>query len=156
MRRRPWSSPLSSPRFDDTIELAPQPSARAVITLFWVHTVPLVLLLASPLDGPVMGSIALGIGVSWLWLRRHPSFGYGPRALVRLRWHGEGHWTLEDRAGARADAQLSGNSIVLGQLLVLNFNVDGGGRRTRILMGDELDADLQRRLRARLSVAEKT
>lgn len=144
---------MSSARFGDTIEFEPGPSARAVIALFWVHTLPLALVLATPLQGPVMAGLALVVGGSWLWLRRHPAFGFGPRALVKLRWAAEGEWTLAAARGERLLGRLSGSSVVLGPVLILNFDIDGGGRRTRILMGDETPPEIQQRLRARLSVA---
>lgn len=146
--------PLSSPKsgtFDETLELAPRPSARAVIALFWLHTLPLVLVMASPLDGKAMAALALVIGASWLWLRRHRAFGFGPHALVRLRWPPAGPWALENPAGEAVAGHLAGSSVVVGPVMVLNFTLDGGGRRTRILLGDELDDEVQQRLRARLS-----
>ncbi len=144
---------MSSPRFGDTIEFEPGASARAVIALFWVHAVPLALVLATPLQGPVMAGLALLVGGSWLWLRRHPVFGFGPRALVKFRWEADGGWALTSATGEQLKGRLEGNSVLLGPVLVLSFRLDGGGGRTRLLMGDETPPAIQQRLRARLSVA---
>lgn len=141
---------MSSSRFAGTIELAPKPSARAVIVLFWVHALPLALLMASPLERWVMAGLALAIGLSWWWLRRHAVFGYGARAVQKLIGDADGGWQLETGSSARHAAQLLGSSVVLGRVMVLNFQAPGG-RLTRILMGDELPADQLQALQARLS-----
>lgn len=142
---------MSSTPFDAPLELAPGPSSRAVMALFWVHALPLAVLMAAPLDQWALTALAVAVGLSWLWLRRHPAFGFGPRALVRLRWNEDGSWTVATAAGVESAATLSGSSVVAGALTVLNFDLAGGGRRTRILLGDELAPDLQSRLRARLA-----
>lgn len=141
---------MSSPPFDATIDLAPRPSLRALAFLFWIHTGVLVLALAALKQGLPTAALAVGVALSWLWTRRHPVFGYGPRALARLTWHAQGGWTLHDAAGAQYEAELQGNSLVTDWLLVLNFRLKDGGRRSRALLGDELDDELLRRLRARL------
>lgn len=154
--------------YDSTIDLTPRPSMRALMAIFILHVaVAALLLVAMPTGGP-MAVLAGLVGLSWLRLRRHPALGFGPRALVRLTWHGEGAWTVHDSSGASHEAELQGNSLIHSSLLVLNFRLTprsglradpaavGGAnfkeRRTRILMGDELDAELMRQLRARLAI----
>jgi len=146
---------MSSPPFDATIDLAPQPSARALALLFWVHAAVLVLALVALAPGLPMVAVALGVAASWLWARRHGAFGYGPRALTRLTWHAAGGWTVREGAGAPLEAELEGSSVVHDGLLVLVFRLKEGGRRARALFGDELDEDLLRRLRARLRLAPR-
>ena len=144
---------MSSPPFDATIDLAPQPSLRALSVLFWLHTGVLVLALLALRPGPAMAGLAVAVAASWFWTRRHPVFGFGKRALARLTWHAAGTWTLRDAAGAQFEAELSGSSLVHDSLLVLNFRLQGGGRRSRALLGDEVSDELLRRLRARLRMS---
>ncbi len=142
---------MSSNSFDATIDLAPRPSTRALQFLFWLHVLPLALMLAALPPGPAMAALAGALGVSWLWLRRHPVFGFGSKALTRLTWHQDGSWTLHDASGARFDAALLGSSLVHRQLIVLNFALKQRGHRSRALLGDELEPELLRCLRARLN-----
>ena len=141
---------MSSPAFDATIELAPRPSVRALTLLFWLHVAILALLLVAVRPGPGMAALAAIVALSWVMTRRHPVFGFGPNALSRLTWHAGGQWSVHDTRGARWDAELLGSSLVHDRLLVLNFRLQDGARRTRALLGDEPDAELLRRLRARL------
>jgi toxin CptA len=143
---------MSSPPFDATIDLALRPSARALAWLFWLHAGALALTLAAVPPGPPMAALAAAVGMSWFWTRRHPAFGHGRRALTRLTWHADGSWLLHDAAGAKLDAELQGSSVVHDALLVLNFRLKGGGRRSRALLGDEIDEEPLRRLRARLGL----
>lgn len=140
---------MSSPPFDATIDLAPRASLRALTLLFWLHVGVLAGLMFALSPGPAMAGLAALSALSWLWTRRHPTFGFGPRALTRLTWHADGTWTVHDAAGG-STAELLGNTLVHEYLLVLNFRLQDGSRRTRALLGDELDTELLRRLRARL------
>ena len=143
---------MSSPPFDATIELALRPSLRALAWLFWIHTVVLAFALFALDPGPPMVALAAAAAASWVWTRRHPAFGHGPRALARLGWRADGAWLVHDAAGPH-EAELLGSSVIHDYLLVLNFRLKDGGRvRTRALLGDETDADALRRLRARLSL----
>ena len=141
---------MSSPPFDATIDLAPRPSARALALLFWLHAAVLVLAMLALGSGVPLAGFAAVTAASWVWTRRHPVFGYGSRALARLTWHGAGGWTLRDEGGAQLEAELLGSSLVHDALLVLNFRLSDGSRRSRALLGDELDEEPLRRLRARL------
>ena len=143
---------MSSPPFDATIDLAPRASLRALALLFWLHAAALGAMLFAVRSGPVLAGLAGLVLLSWIWTRRHPVFGFGPRALTRLTWHAQGGWTLHDASGASVEAELQGNSLVHDALIVLNFRVKDGRTRSRALLGDELEPEMFRRLRARLAL----
>lgn len=134
-----------------TVDLVLQPSARAHHVLFWLHALPLVLLPMAMQSGPKMIVVAFGIALSWIWLRRHPAVGHGPRAVVRILANAEGRWTLERRNRERIDATLMGDTYVQSWILILAFRGTDGRRCTRILLGDEATPEALRRLRARLA-----
>lgn len=143
---------MSSPPFDATIDLALAPSPRALTFLFWIHAAALAGTMAALPPGGAMAALAGAVGASWLWTRRHAAFGHGPRALVRLTWRADGSWRVREASGTEFDAELLGSSLVHDHLLVLNFALKPGGRRSRAVLGDEADEDLLRRLRARLAL----
>ena len=146
---------MSSNSFESTVDLAPRHSLIALKLIFLLHVGPVVLLPFAMEQGMPMLVILGLFMLSWLALRRHPVFGYGPKALTRLTWHAPneqgGQWTLHDSRGSY-EAELLPSSYVHPRLLVLNFRLKNGTRRTRALLGDELEAEPLRRLRARLSV----
>lgn len=142
---------MSSNSFASTVDLALKPSARAHFVLFALHAVPLAAMpLAMPSGFPMIG-VACVLGASWLWLRRHPALGHGPKALRRIVWRADGGWSVTTAGGQAREAVLRGDSTVWSAAIVLNFDVQPGGRATRILLGDEADAEALRRLRARLA-----
>lgn len=143
---------MSSSSFDATIDLLLRPSLRALKILFLLHLVPLAALPFAMPSGIPMLLLAGALLASWLYLRRHPAFGFGPRALSRLTWHADGRWTVH-AGGAAKDAQLLGSSHVHSLLIVLRFREQDGPVRTRALLGDETAPELLQRLRARLAVA---
>lgn len=142
---------MSSNSFDATIELRLKPSARAHHLLFWLHALPLMLLPLAMQPSLAMTAVAILIGGSWIWLRRHPAFGYGPRALRRIVWHPDGRWSLWRGNGTELSAEIAGNSYLHPRLTILNFSVPGQRACTRVLLGDEAAENLLTRLRARLS-----
>lgn len=145
---------MSSNNFESTVDFSPRPSLLALKLLFLLHVGPVVLLPLAMESGTPMLLILGAFALSWFFLRRHPVFGYGEKALTRLTWHAptetQSGWTLHDARGTH-NAQLLPSSYVHPRLLVLNFKLADGTRRTRVLLGDETDADTLRRLRARLS-----
>lgn len=141
---------MSSNNFAATIDLNLRASHRAHRYLFALHLLPLALVVFAMPPGWPMTLLAGAFGLSWLWLRRHAAFGFGPEALVRLVWQADGQWLVIDSAGRKSEAELLGHSCVHSLLMVLNFRLKSGERRTRVVLGDELGADPLRRLRARL------
>ncbi|MDB5976744.1 MAG: hypothetical protein JWR07_3504 [Nevskia sp.] len=146
---------MSSSGFSTSLDLSPRPSVRAVAWLSALHMAAIVLVVLSAPPKWVGLGLSLLFMVSWFSLRRHPVFGYGPRALIHLIWHAEGGWTVESARG-RDDAELLDGSVVQSWIMVLNFRLKQGGKRTRVLVGDELNADQMRRLRARLLNTQTT
>lgn len=147
---------MSSSPFSTSLDLSLRPSVRAVAWVSVLHMAAITLVVLSAPPKWVGLGMALLFLLSWFSLRRHPAFGYGPRALTRLIWHAEGGWTVESARGGREDAELLGGSVVQSWIMVLNFRLKAGGKRTRVLVGDELDADPMRRLRARLLNTQAT
>ena len=147
---------MSSSGFNTSLDLNPRPSVRAVVWLSLLHMAAVALVVLSGPPKWVGLGMALLLLLSWLSLRRHPAFGYGSRAINHLIWHAEGGWTLESARGGREDAELLAGSVVQSWVMVLNFRLKQGGRRTRVLLGDELEADQLRRLRARLLNTQAT
>ncbi len=147
---------MSSSGFSTSLDLSPRPSVRAVAWVSALHMAAIALVLLSAPPKWVGLGMALLFLLSWFSLRRHPAFGYGPRALTHLILHAEGGWTVESARGGREDAELLGSSVVQSWIMVLNFRLKQGGKRTRVLVGDELDVDPMRRLRARLLNTQAT
>src|ERR1700739_767821 len=130
-----------------SLDLSPRPSVRAVVGLSLLHMAAVVLVVVAHLPKWLALGMALLFLASWLPLRRHPAFGYGPRALTHLILHAGGGWTVESAKEGREDAELLAGSVVQSWVIVLNFRLKSGRRRSRVLLGDELDADALRRLR---------
>jgi hypothetical protein len=141
---------MSSSAFSTSIDLTLRPSVRAVVSISLLHMAAIALTVLAHLPKWAGLTMALLFLASWLTLRRHAAFGYGPRALNHLILHAEGGWTVESARDGRHDAELLGSSVAQSWIIVLNFKLRHGGRRTRVLLGDELDAEALRRLRARL------
>lgn len=133
------------------VDLLLKPSARAHHLLFWLHVLPLALLPLAMEARSALVLVALALGASWLWVRRHPAFGHGPRAVSRIVGDPDGRWIIGNRDGRQVEATLLGDSTVLSWILILNFRAADGRRRTRVLLGDETTPEALRRLRARLA-----
>ena len=91
---------------------------------------------------PIM-LLAASIGV-WLFYVQHQFEG--------AFWARKEDWTLHEASGATLEAELLDSSLVHPALLVLNFRIRDDGVRSRALLGDELEPEMFRRLRARLAL----
>lgn len=141
---------MSSNDSESTLDVRLQPSRRALGWVYLLHFVPLVLLAVSMRAGNAMVLLAVALAVSWWWLRRHPVFGYGPRAIVRLVWQPGTGWQIHDASGKTQRAVLANSTTIGRSLIVMNFKPDDAPIRTRALFGGELGDEPLRRLRARL------
>lgn len=142
---------MSSSSFSATLDLTLKPSLRALQWVLAVHLVAIALAFVAAPPKTLGLVLSLLILASWFRLRRPAVAGYGRAALTRLVWHHEGgRWRVETAAGEASEAELLGSSVVSAALIVLNFRLDDGRRRSRLLLGDEIDTAALRRLRARL------
>jgi toxin CptA len=73
--------------------------------------------------------------------------------FIRIAWHPEGHWRVHAADDSAIEATLASASL-LAQLLVLRLALDSGGTFTIVLLPDNTDSDLRRRLRLRLARAD--
>lgn len=149
----PKNMSASSNSFASTVDLSLRPSHRALGLVFLVHALCLGLLPFSMQPGPPMLVVIAAVALSWFYLRRHAAFGLGAQGIQRIVWHADGSWTLHRAQGAPVDAELQSGSVVHHRLLLLRFRLKTGGSATRLLLGDEVDAESLRRLRARLSAS---
>ena len=76
---------------------------------------------------------------------RHPR-------IKRCAWYADGQWRVRDAEGNDHHATLL-DSSVRGGLVVLRFSVAGQGRVALVLLPDNCDPDIRRRLAVRLSHA---
>ena len=148
---------MSSPGFASTLDLRLAPSHRALRWIYALHLAPLTLIPFAMQAGYAQLVLAVIVGASWLWLRRHPAIGFGPRAITRLVRQPDGRWTLW-RGARAAEAQLLPDTFVSRHLIVLNLRPLATGpaapmprRLSRVLLGDELPVEQLRRLRALLN-----
>lgn len=73
-----------------------------------------------------------------------------PWAVSALVWEGDGSWRIRMGSGEQVSGRLRPSSVVLPQLILLNLELDGGGRLSVPILSDTLPAELRRRLRVRL------
>lgn len=145
--------PTSSPSFDAPIDLKLHHSMRGLQWVFLLHVLPVALLPFALPPGALLAAACGAFAVSWLWLRRHPALGFGKRAIVKILWGADGKWLLTDAEGRKSEATLLPSSYVHARLIVLNFKLNSGTKRTRIIIGDEVVQEQLRHLRARLLAA---
>ncbi len=74
------------------------------------------------------------------------------RAVVGLNRHADGAWQLRTTDGAAHQARLLPDSYLHPELLVLNFRLAGGRRRSVVLVRDSADCADLRRLRVALAL----
>jgi toxin CptA len=76
-----------------------------------------------------------------------------PWAVREASWSSDGEWILTLASGRQLQAVLGPSTYVAPSLVVLNFRCGRWRRCALVLLPDNLDATLLRRLRARLRLA---
>jgi toxin CptA len=106
---------------------------------------PVSCMLRAALIGAALVGLAHGLGAHVLRTL--------PWSVVEATWQQDGDWVLTLASGREVPARLLPSSYVSPALVVLNLRVDWWLVRSLVLPRDALDADLHRRLRARLRLA---
>ncbi|MBP6735594.1 MAG: hypothetical protein KAX51_14115 [Chromatiaceae bacterium] len=132
--------------------IRPGVSRRLAIMVLVVHglTLVVVTLLPLALSGraglalAVLLGLALNLGGSvWhLW----------PWSLRAAVWRPDGTWSLIQGDGRERDGRLLGSTYVSPALVVLNFRCDRWRTASLVLLPDNLEPDLLRRMRVRLGL----
>jgi toxin CptA len=109
----------------------------------------------------------LGLPIAWYWragfgaavlasLARQSALHLlhrAPSAVREAVWAAEGAWTITLGSGRTVDASLLRSTFVSTSLVVLNFRCGRWRRHALVLLPDNLEANLLRRLRVRLRIA---
>lgn len=135
------------------LRIRPRTSRRLAVFLPTIHFAALAVVFALHLDwylraglaASVLVALAYSVGVHLLYLVSS--------AVREATWGGDGTWVLTLVSGEQIEARLLPSTYVTGNLLVLNFRRGRWWSRTLVLLSDSLDANLLRRLRARLRLA---
>ncbi|WP_455379977.1 protein YgfX [Acidihalobacter prosperus] len=142
---------MSSPRSVEPLYLQPKPSRQLAGFFVLLHVTAAA---ALPYLGlPAWGLTFLGLLLAWSLyrnLRLYVLLG-SPRSILRLVWEVSGNWRIWDGLGQEHTARLAPDCFVRHRIIVLSLHLlDGGGRRTIVLLQDSLDNDILRRLYLRL------
>ena len=141
---------MSSKKYDQSLHLQPRSSRYLSLALFFLHGIALVV--AANLTIPGWLSIVLSVAVlaNFYTTFTVHVLGRGKYALLNMVWSDEGDWTLINGEGQELRASLLPSSYVHPHLVVLNFHIAKGGRRTAILLRDSLDSKTFRDLLVRM------
>ena len=97
---------------------------------------------------PVWSKVAVAIAASVYAGLALRDFLHPP--CSHLVWLAAGHWRAHDAGGQEHVAELRHASVV-GGLIVLSFRGTAFGKTSIVLLPDNCDADIRRRLRVRLA-----
>jgi len=141
---------VSSKKYGRPLHLEPRSSQYFALALFVLHGMALVV--AANLTIPGWISIALSVAVlaNFYTTFNNHILGRGPNAILSMVWGNDGEWKVIDGKGEELEVSLLPTSYVHQYLVVLNFLINKGGRRTAILLRDSLDPKTFRELLVRM------
>ncbi|MBK7542123.1 MAG: hypothetical protein IPP10_11470 [Candidatus Competibacteraceae bacterium] len=135
-----------------TVELRPSRLLAVALGIAHVAAGVAVFLADVPVWVRLGSSAAVGSSLAWAGFRHGWNRGRDFIARVELL---DGRWRLETRAGAAYRADLSGGYAHPG-IVILNFRLENGRRRSLALLPDSADAESLRRLRVWLRIWRDT
>jgi len=130
--------------------LRPGFSRRLATFIAVTHGVALAVLLLLPIPWYWRGAGALSVTGSFVYQAWVHLLHRGPRAVRAASWGADGTWTLSLGSGGELEASLAPSTFVGISLVVLNFRCGRWRRYALVLLPDNLDPTLLRRLRVRL------
>jgi toxin CptA len=130
--------------------LRPGFSRRLAAFIGVTHGAALAVLLLLPTPWYWRGAAALSVIGSLLYQAWVHLLHRGPGAVRAASWGADGTWTLSLATGGELEARLAPSTFVGTSLVVLNFRCGRWRRYALVLLSDNLDATLLRRLRVRL------
>lgn len=143
---------MSSKKYDQSLHLQPRSSRNLSFVLFSLHGIALVVAANLTVPGWLALVLSIAILANFYSTFTVHVLGRGKYALLNMVWSDDGDWTLINGLGHELKAVLQPNSYVHTQLVVLNFRITEGGRRTAILLRDSLDSKTYRDLLVRMRI----
>ncbi|HEC30130.1 MAG TPA: hypothetical protein ENI65_11150 [Gammaproteobacteria bacterium] len=143
---------MSSKKYGRPLHLEPRSSQYFAMALFVLHGMALVV--ATNLTIPGWMSIVLSVVVlaNFYTTFNIHILGRGPNAILSMVWDNDGEWKVINGQGEELEVSLLPSSYVHQYLVVLNFLINKGGRRTAILLRDSLDPKTFRELLVRMRI----
>lgn len=129
--------------------IRPRPSRWLGGFVAATHIAAAVAALALPLPWPLRGALLLAIGASLGWLLWTRVLARAPWSIREAVWDAWG-WRLTLADGRVREARLAPSTYVGVGLVILNLRSGRFAHRALVLTADAVDAELLRRLRARL------
>lgn len=136
---------MSSRSCAPCLRLEPRPSRILLVIGGVSHVLAGAAVIVSNLPWWVKAGFIAGIALSLAWFGY--CYGYLPgRRFIACIELLDGRWRLETGAGGVQRGQLTGG-YAHPLIVIVNFQLDGGGRRSLTLLPDSADPDDLRRLR---------
>ena len=141
---------MSSRKSVAPLYLRPAPSRLLLLFLVLIHLLALSVLPFLAVSAGFLVPVALLVLAGLYRELQLHVFRRHPRSVVRAVWESSGRWRLTDALGVERAGELLAESYVHPQLVLLNFKLDGAGRRSLVLLPDSEDRQTLRELRVRL------
>ena len=136
---------MSSASSASCLRLEPRLSRRLLLAGGVSHGLAGAAVLVSALRWEVKAGVIAGIVLSLLWFGYSYGYPAGRRFIASLEWI-DGRWRLETGAGAVHHGQVIGG-YAHPLIVIVNFRLADGTRRSLTLLADAADSDALRRLR---------
>jgi hypothetical protein len=143
---------MSDQRQQPPLTIRPAVSRRLLLYLLVVHVGALVVLATLPVHWAPRLLLGLLVAASLVYSVWAQVLHRAPWSIVEAVWSDTG-WTLTTRGGQTDRARLSSSSYVGVGLVILIFRCGPVRRRSVLLLSDCIDAELLRRVRARLRIS---
>lgn len=122
-----------------------RPSRRLLISGGLSHLLAGVAVVLAGIPWWIKGGAMMGIGLSLAWFGWCYGYERGRGFITRMELL-DGRWRVETGAGKVQRGHVTGG-YAHPQLIILNFRLEPGGRRTVTFLPDSADPDALRRLR---------
>jgi hypothetical protein len=122
-----------------------RPSQRLLIGGGLSHLLAGVAVVLAGIPWWIKGGAMVGIGLSLVWFGWCYGHVRGRGFIAQIEWL-DGRWRLEAGDGQMQRGHLTGG-YAHPQIIILNFQLESGGRRAVTLLPDSADPDALRQLR---------
>ncbi|MBK8638372.1 MAG: hypothetical protein IPN92_08815 [Chromatiaceae bacterium] len=130
--------------------IRPGVSRRLALWVLIAHGLTLATVLFLPLALSGRAGLALAVLLGCALSLGGAVWHFWPWSLREAVWWPDGAWSLIQGDGRERDGRLLGSTYVSPALVVLNFRCGRWRTASLVLLPDNLEADLLRRLRVRL------